>query len=143
MHEVPLLRLYVLRATYLFIAVGLGAMIGPGLLGTPAAAEHFRGVTWCLLAAVGCLALLGLRHPLKLIPVLLFELVWKTIWVLTIGFPLRRAGQLDGAYLETWSANLVGLAIVALAVPWGYVVRHYAREPGDPWAARRPTRPGP
>lgn len=137
MREVSLLRLYILRATYLFIAIGLGAMIGPGLLGTPAAVEHFRGVTWCLLAAVGILSLFGIRYPLQLIPILLFELAWKAIWLLSIGLPLRSGGRLEGAFLETWSANVVGIVIVALAIPWGYVIRRYLREPGDRWSGLR------
>ncbi|MHB0963016.1 MAG: hypothetical protein ACYC5V_07410 [Gemmatimonadaceae bacterium] len=133
MNEVSLLRLYVLRATYLLIVVGVGAMIWPLLLGTPASAEHFRGVTWCLLGTVALLALLGLRHPLKLLPLLLFELAWKTIWLITIGLPLRSAGQLEGAFRETWFANVMGLVIFSLAIPWGYVLRTYIREPGDRW----------
>lgn len=133
MNEVSILRLYVLRATYLLIVVGVGTMIWPLLLDSPDTVEHFRGVTWTLLGTVALLALLGLRYPLKMLPLLFFELVWKTIWLLTIGLPLRSAGQLEGAFYETWFANLMGLVIFLLAIPWGYVVRRYVREPGDRW----------
>lgn len=132
-NEVSIFRLYVLRATYLLIVVGLGAMIWPLLLGSPETVEHFRGVTWCLLGAVALLALLGLRYPLRMLPLLLFELVWKATWVLTIGLPLRSSGQLEGAFSETWFANVMGLVIFTLAIPWGYVFRKYVREPGDRW----------
>jgi hypothetical protein len=108
-------------------------MIGPLLLDTPETAEHFRGVTWCLLGAVALLALLGLRYPLKMLPLLLFELVWKTTWLVTIGLQLRSSGGLEGAFRETWFANLMGLVILSLAIPWGYVFREYVREPGDRW----------
>ncbi len=134
MNEVSILRLYVLRATYLLIVAGVGAMIWPLLLDAPEAAEHFRGVTWCLLSTVALLALLGLRYPLKMLPLLLFELVWKTTWVVTIGLQLRGSGQLVGAFRETWVASVMGLVIFSLAIPWGYVLRTYVREPGDRWA---------
>lgn len=134
MNEVSLFRLYALRATYLLIVVGMGTMIWPLLLGTPETAEHFRGVTWCLLGTVALLALLGLRYPLKMLPLLFFELVWKTTWLVTIGLPLRSSGQLEGAFRETWFANLMGLVIFPLVIPWGYVARRYFREPGDRWA---------
>lgn len=140
MHDVSLARLYVLRATYLLIAVGLGLTIWPLLLGAPDQAEHFRGVTWTLLGALSLLALLGVRYPLKMLPLLLFELTWKAIWLIAIGLPLRGAGGLEGAFAETWFANLMGVVIVPLAIPWGYVVRTYLRAPGDRWG-RAEARP--
>jgi hypothetical protein len=136
MAEVSILRLYILRATYLLIVVGLGVTIWPLLLGAPESAEHFRGVTWCLLGTVALLALLGLRYPLKMLPLLFFELVWKTTWLIAIGLELRSTGQLVGAFSETWFANLMGLVIFPLAIPWGYVVQKFIREPGDPWSRR-------
>jgi hypothetical protein len=139
MNEVSMVRLYVLRATYLLIVVGLGTMIWPLLLDSPETAEHFRGVTWCLLSTVALLALLGLRYPLKMLPLLFFELLWKATWLITIGVQLRSDGQLEGAFRETWFANVMGLIIVSLVIPWGYVVRRYIREPGDRWSwARSP-----
>lgn len=108
MNEVSLFRLYVLRATYLLLVVGIGATIWPLLLNAPEAAEHFRGVTWCLLGTVALLALLGLRYPLKMLPLLFFELVWKTTWIVTVGIPLRSSGQLTGAFRETWFAKRHG-----------------------------------
>ena len=93
------------------------------------------GVTWCLLSTVALLALLGLRYPLKMLPLLFFELVWKTTWLVTIGIPMRNAGQLTGAFSETWFANVMGLVIFSLAIPWSYVVRKYVREPGERWSS--------
>lgn len=141
MNEVSIFRLYVLRATYLLIVVGVGAMIWPLLFNTPEAAEHFRGVTWCLLSTVALLALLGVRYPLKLLPLLFFELLWKVTWLVTIGLPLRSAGQLDGAFRETWFANVLGLVIFSLAIPWGYVIREFVREPGNRWTWRKTSTP--
>ena len=79
MDRVSLFRLYLLRATYLFIVVGLGFLIWPSLLNPPEHTEHMRGVVRSLLAGVSLLALLGLRYPLQMLPLLLFELVWKSI----------------------------------------------------------------
>jgi hypothetical protein len=139
MSEVSTFRLYVLRAAYLLMVVGLGTMLWPLLLDAPESAEHFRGVTWCLLSSVALLALLGLRYPLKMLPLLFFELTWKASWVITIGLPLRSSGQLEGAFSETWFANVFGLVIFPLVIPWGYVAREYIRSPGDRWTRSSDT----
>ena len=137
MNEVSVFRLYVLRATYLLLAVGVGTMIWPLLLESPETAEHFRGVTWSLLSTVALLAVLGIRYPLKMLPLLFFELIWKATWVIAIGLPLRSSGQLEGAFGETWFATVVGLVIFPLAIPWGYTIRRYLREPGERWWTSR------
>ena len=137
MTSVPLWRLYVLRATYLLITVGLALMIWKLLLFrvTPEL-EHMRGVVWALLGAVGLLAAVGIRYPLQMLPVLLFELTWKTIWLVAIGLELRAGGTLVGGPAQTWGECIGGVVIVAIAIPWRYVFDNYVRRPGDPW--RRP-----
>ena len=137
MHDVSIFRLYLLRAAYLLIAVGLGSLIWPTLLDTPTSLEHMRGVVRALLAAVGVLALVGIRYPLKMLPLLFFELVWKTIWLLAIGLPLLSADAFTPGTRETWRDCLIGIALCLLVIPWGYVLATYVRAPGDRWRNAR------
>lgn len=139
MPAVSTFRLYVLRALYLLIAVGLGITIWPGILSPPENLSHMASVVRSVLGAVSLLALLGLRYPLKLLPLLLFELLWKSIWVLAFGLPLWLGQRLDANTGETLYACLMGVVLVPLALPWGYVFRHYLKAPGDRWAARPPV----
>ena len=136
MGDVSLFRLYVLRATYLFIVVGLGFLIWPAVLNPPANTEHMRGVVRSVLAAVSLLALVGLRYPLQMLPLLFFELLWKSIWVLAIGLPLWLAGELNGAHRQTWTDCLISMVIFLLAIPWGYVLTHYVRQPSARWRSK-------
>ncbi len=140
MHDVSTLRLYLLRAAYLLIAVGLGLTIWPLLLAPPPDLEHMRGVVWALLAGVSLLAVVGLRYPLRMLPLLLFELVWKVVWVLAIGLPAWSAGTLGAGTGQTMVDCLVGIVLVPLVTPWGYVWANYVRRPGDRW--RRGAAPG-
>ena len=133
MPEVTTFRLYLLRAMYLLMAVGLGITIWPGILHHPTDLALMRGVVRSLLGAVCLLAVLGIRYPLKMLPLLFFELVWKTIWVLAFGLPLWTAHQLDPDTLETLKATLMGVVLVPLVMPWGYVFTHYGKAPGDRW----------
>jgi len=88
MQEVSTFRLYALRGTYLLIAVAMGLQIWPLILSHPVDVEHMKGVVRAMLGGLTLLcALLGLRYPLKMLPVLFFELAWKAIWVLSFGIP--------------------------------------------------------
>ena len=136
MHEVSTFRLYILRAMYALIAVGLGFTIWPGILSPPENLPHMNGVVRSVLGAVSLLALLGLRYPLKLLPLLFFELVWKCIWVLAFGVPLWLNDQLDANTQATLFECLMGVVLVPLAIPWGYVSRNYAKDSGDRWGGR-------
>lgn len=138
MQEVSTFRLYLLRATYLLIVVGLGFEIWPGILHPPRDLEHMRGVVRSVLAAVSLVAVLGLRYPLKMLPLLFFELVWKTIWVVAIGLPLWSASRFDAATRETWNACLMGLVLFPFVIPWRYVLATYVKAPGDRWRHQSP-----
>lgn len=133
MSDVSTFRLYLLRATYLLIVVGLGFQIWPGLLHPPWDLELMRGVVRSLLGAVALLAAVGICYPLKMLPLLFFELAWKSIWVLAIGLPLWSAHELDPDSLETLKACLMGVVLFPLVIPWRYVLMNYVRAPGDRW----------
>ena len=126
-------RLYLLRALYLLLAVGLGLSIWPSILFPPEGPVDARTVVRALLGAVGLLALLGLRFPLRMIPLLLFELVWKAIWLVAFALPLWRHGALDAGTSQNAFECLAGVILVLVATPWDYVYRHYLQGPGEPW----------
>ena len=136
MSEVSTLRLYVLRACYLLIAIGLGFMIWPGIISHPDTLPHMNGVSRSLLGAVGLLSLLGIRYPLQMLPLLFFELVWKLIWVIAFGLPLWLAGNLDADHASSMSDCIFGIVVVLIVMPWGYVFDHYLKRPGDRWGGR-------
>ena len=133
MDDVSTFRLYLLRAIYLFITVGLTFMIWPGILAHEPSWALMRGVVHAMLGAVSLLTLVGVRYPLQMIPVLLFELVWKSIWLLAFALPLWLGHQLDARTMESVVDCVVGVVLVPIALPWAYVWRHYVKKPGDRW----------
>jgi hypothetical protein len=129
--ELPLHRLNLMRAGYLLMGVGLAVVKWPLLLRADAL-PVFEGVVACLLAALSVLALLGLRYPVKLLPVLLFESTWKLIWLSVVAVPAAASGSLDAATQEVL-VNCSVVVVILAVTPWRYVWRHYVRAPGDPW----------
>jgi hypothetical protein len=133
MSDVSIFRLYLLRAVYLVIFVGLGFDIWPALIQHPLAWTLWHGVGCSLLAAMSLLVLLGLRYPLQMLPLLLFETVWKAIWLIVIAYPLWSAHKIDAGTAETIKACVMGMIIFPLVIPWPYVYANYVRKPGERW----------
>jgi hypothetical protein len=129
---VSLLRLYTLRACYLILAAGLGIYIWPAVISHTPQLAASRGIQISLLAGLGAISILGLRYPVKMIPILLFELTWKAIYLIAFALPLWRAHQITPAAAEDISSVLVVVILLPL-IPWVYVWREYARAPGDRW----------
>ena len=127
--EVSLLRLYILRAMYLVLVVGLGAMIVPEILGHELTS---RGVIPSLLGAIWLLAFLGLKYPLAMLPLLMFEFAWKAIWMLAYGLPQWMAGRYPPTFAED-SFNIAFGAVLLFVIPWGYAWRHFVKRPGARW----------
>lgn len=118
MSEISTFRLYLLRATCLLIVAGLGFVIWPGIIHHSNAWALRHGDTSSLLAGVPALAVLGIRYPLKMLPLLLFELTWKSIWLMAIALPLWHAHQIDPQKRESIFACGKGLVIMPIVIPW-------------------------
>lgn len=127
--EVSLLRLYVLRAMYLVLVIGLGAMIVPEIVSHPLAG---RGVIASLLGAVWLLAFLGLRYPLEMLPLLLFELAWKLIWMIAYGLPQWSSGVRPPTFAED-SFNIAWGLVLLAVIPWPYVWQRFVKRPATRW----------
>ena len=130
--EVSLFRLYTLRASYLLLAVGLGVYYWPTVISHTSALAASKGVLYGLLAGLGATAVLGLRYPVQMLPLLIFELVWKAIYLIAFALPLWSARQIDAAAAEDIKACLMVLIFLPL-IPWRYVFAHYVLKPGDRW----------
>jgi hypothetical protein len=133
MSEVSAFRLYLMRATYVFILVGLAITVWPGVIHHAHTVKLMDGVVSSILGAVAVLAAFGIRYPLQMVPLLLFELAWKSIWLIAFALPLWSAGQVDPATRESINACLMGIVILPVAIPWSYVLANYVTRPGDRW----------
>ncbi|HEX2281974.1 MAG TPA: hypothetical protein VHG52_09470, partial [Thermomicrobiales bacterium] len=130
----PTFRVNIMRIGYLVMAVGLALVKWPlfwqegGVKSLPV----FEGVVAVLLTAMSLLAFMGLRKPIQMLPVLVFESLWKLMWLAAVGVPHLMAGDID----EQMSSMLFSMSfvVIILAVtPWDYVWKLYVRTPGARW----------
>lgn len=117
MQEYSLFRLYLLRICYAFLAFGLGIQLYPRLLSVTATAPFNEGVVDVMLGALSLLAFIGLAAPIRMLPLLVFEVAWKVIWFAAVAVPQ----WLAGAITEDTLQNLFAIGLVVpyiLIIPW-------------------------
>jgi hypothetical protein len=78
------------------------------------------------------LAFLGLRYPVRMLPILLFEVIWKVIWISAVATPHLVSGDMDDATRKVLVTSSLVVVIIAV-IPWRYAWRRYVRTPGDAW----------
>jgi len=128
--EVSLVRLYVLRANYLVWAVAGAFLALPPLIDSDPTA---RGMIDSMFGGLWVMGILGVRYPLQMLPIFLFEFVWKTIWVLAFGLPQWLAGTGSPRLGDDLISIGNGPILFGLVIPWGYVYRHYIKQAGARW----------
>ncbi len=128
----PVSRLNLMWVGYAFMGVDLAVVRWPDVIGYARSTPLYEGVVAVLLTAMSLLAVLGLRYPVRLPPILLFESLWKLIWLSVVALPAVVSGDVDQATSEvivTYSLVVVILAVV----PWRYVWQRYLVAKGEPW----------
>jgi len=76
-----------MRVGYLEMGLGLAVTKWRKLIARHGHWPLYEGVTTYLLVAMGVLALIGLRHPSKMLPILVFESTWKPAWLAAVACP--------------------------------------------------------
>jgi hypothetical protein len=128
-------QLNVLRVGYLFMGGGLALIKWP-LIVSHDPWSVVEGTKECLFIAMSFLALLGLRYPARMLPILLFEVTWKVIWLALVALPAWTGDGLHGATLTLFHA--VALVVVIIAViPWRHVFAQFVAAPADPWRRQK------
>ena len=130
--EVSLFRLYTLRVAYLIMAGGLGVYVWPSVIHHSNDYAITHGAEVAMLAGLGLVAALGLRYPVKMLPILLFEVVWKAIYLIAFAYPVWSAHQVTPAMAEDIKAVSM-VAILLPLIPWRYAFTQYVMKRGERW----------
>ncbi len=129
---VSLWQLNLIRLLFLLMALIMGSAVWGQLIFESADWPVMRGLAKSMLAALALLSLFGVRYPLQLLPLMLYEIAWKTVWIGMIALPAWASGRMT-ADIEGLFYECVGIAIAYFIIPWRYVWHQYVVRPADPW----------
>jgi hypothetical protein len=125
-----------LRFLYVYTIAGAGGtglvmILAPGFIPSlfrmPAQDPFIYGVAGSIWLAFGILSALGLRAPVRFLPVLLMQLCYKTIWLAGVVLPLLFRGNFPmyGVVFTLVMASYVVLDLIA--IPFSGLFREEAK----------------
>lgn len=119
-----------LKAMYCYTLLGAGGfglamLLVPGavqsLLCFPAQDPAVFGLYGSVLLAMGLVAIPALRSPLKFVPLLLIQLVYKPIWLAVVAVPHFLKGQLPLHVVAISAVFLTYIVGNLIAIPFSYL----------------------
>lgn len=119
------IHIYLLRTVFLLMFLFVGFDSWSALLGHKGAWDPMKSAALCMFAAYSLLSILGVFQPLKMLPIMVFMVVYKSIWLLFVAYPLWSAGQLAGSPVEEMAKVFRWVPVAIVAVPWKYVLDKY------------------
>jgi hypothetical protein len=104
---------------------GLAMVVMPenirSFFGWPTQDPIVYGVTGSVWLAFGLLSILGLKSPLKFVPVLLMQLTYKSVWFIGVVLPLLASGKFPNyaiLHVVIMASYIIGDLI---AIPFSHV----------------------
>lgn len=119
------INIYLLRVLYLLMPLGAGTEAWKVIATHEGPWDHTKAVAWCVWAAYPTLSLFGLFKPLRWLPLVIFMIFYKTVWLFVVAYPLWRAGTLAGSPPAEMAGVFIAAPFIALIVPWKYVLQNY------------------
>ena len=125
--EVSRFKWYTMKFVYLITFLGLGFDVWSEIFTPSEVWGTYDGITYSFWAAYTALMAIGLRYPIKMLPLLLLQLFYKSVWLLGIYLPLRLSGQLDESSEGFLYPFAMAIPIDLVAIPWGYLFKNYIK----------------
>lgn len=129
---VALWRVNAMRIIFLAMALLMGSAVWQQLLTEWTTMDVNRGLAKSMLAALALMALLGARYPLQMLPVMLYEMAWKSVWIIFIAGRHWMAGTVTPP-IEALFYECVGIVVAFVIVPWPYIWARYVKQPMEAW----------
>jgi hypothetical protein len=114
-----------LRLGYVLVFLSVGNISWTRIINHQGAWDPVQAAALSMWASHSLLSLVGVFHPLKMLPLVLFEIGYKLIWLAIVAWPLWSANRLAGSPAEGMTYAFLPVVVPIVFVPWPYVIRKY------------------
>jgi hypothetical protein len=118
-------NIYLLRVLFVLVFVFVGYDSWTSILNHKGPWDHVRAAALCMWASYALLSIIGVFHPLKMLPLVLFEILYKIVWLIIVAYPLWSANQLAGSPAEEMTKAFLWVVLPIVAMPWKYAFDEY------------------
>jgi hypothetical protein len=129
------INVYLLRLLYFLMAIFVATDSWTSIINHQGSWDHVRAVAFCVWAVYSTLSVFGLIHPLKWLPIMVFMIFYKALWLVVVAYPLWRANALTGSPAAEMTGVFLIIPLPIVAVPWIYFFKTYIL-PKKPTAGR-------
>lgn len=126
------INIYLLRLLYVLMLLFLGKDSWTHVLTFKGSWDPEEAAAWCVWASYSALSVLGIIHPLKMLPLVLLEISYKVLWLIIVAYPLWSTNQLIGSPVQEMTYEFLWVALAIAAMPLKYAFKNYILKPKEP-----------
>lgn len=120
---VPRINIYLLRLLFTLMFVFLTYESWSYILNHTGPWNNANAAAWCMWGAYSAISFIGILRPLKMLPIVLFEIVYKVAWLAVVAYPLWMKDELIGSPAEEMTRVFLWVVLPIVAMPWRYFFR--------------------
>jgi hypothetical protein len=117
------INIYAMRLLFALMFVFLSYDSWNYILNHKGTWEVTDAVAWCVWLGYGAISWIGVIRPLKMLPIVLLEIVYKTAWLCVVAYPLWQKNELSGSPAEYTSTVFIFVILPIVFMPWRYFFR--------------------
>ena len=118
-------NVYLLRLLFLLVFLFVGYDSWTQILRHEGPWDHVKAAAFCMWGSYSLLSIIGIFHPLKMLPLVVYENIYKIVWLIIVAYPLWSANQLAGSTAEGMTNAFLWVVLPIVAMPWKYFVDKY------------------
>lgn len=122
---VPRINIYLLRLLFTLMFLFLTYDSWSHILNHTGPWDNANAAAWCMWGSYSIISFIGILRPLKMLPIVLFEIVYKIAWLVIVAYPLWVKNELIGSPAEGTTRVFVWVVFPIVAMPWRYFFRTY------------------
>ena len=126
-HKVPYWRQHLMRGLFLLNFIGLAFDNWSSVIAGTLPVDIYPSVAISFWAAFSLLNLIGVLNPLRFIPILMLQLLYKTVWLLGNYRPAYLSDELTPGQEEFFWICVAGVGLNLLIIPWKYTWHYFVK----------------
>lgn len=119
------INIYLLRLLFILVVLFVATGTWSHIFNYQGTWNATNASAWCMWASYSLISIIGIIRPLKMLPIVLFEIIYKITWLVVVAYPLWRTGELTGSIVEGMANDYLWVLLPVIAMPWKYFIKKY------------------